>query len=88
MTTADEKRRMARNRKTYELAGPGQLKRDFIYSVDGTRLCRWPTEYDRAFTLRLINGQIERSNELFGYALLQRKYPQLLAERFKRSRSQ
>ena len=79
---------MAGKRKTLERAGLDQLKRDFIYSVDGARLCRWPTEFDRAFTLRLLNGQIERSTEHFGYAVFQRKYPQLLAERFKRSRSQ
>ena len=67
------------------LACDSELSRDEIIGLDGAPIGPWPTEYDRAFTLRLLNGDLRRGVEAFAYAVLRDKYPALLAERNKRS---
>ena len=66
------------------LAGETELSRDMIIGLDGTTIGPWPTEYDRAFTLRLLNSDIRQSIEHIAYAVLRDRYPALLAERNKR----
>jgi hypothetical protein len=66
------------------LACDSELSRDEIIGLDGASIGPWPTEYERAFTLRLLNNDIRRSIEAFAYAVLRDKYPALLAERNKR----
>ena len=61
-----------------------ELARDEVIGVDGAPIGPWPTEYERAFTLRLLNNDLRRGIEAFAYAVLRDKYPALLAERNKR----
>ena len=66
------------------LASESELSLDEIIGVDGASIGPWPTEYERAFTLRLLNSDIRRDIEAIAYAVLRDKYPALLAERNKR----
>lgn len=66
------------------LGGETELSRDMIIGLDGSPVGPWPIEYDRAFTLRLLNSDSRRPQERVAFAVLREKYPALLVERSKR----
>jgi hypothetical protein len=57
-----------------------------VIGIDGIPIGPWPKEYSPAFTLRLLNSDIQQPKERIAYNLFQREYPHLMKEVFKRRR--